>query len=390
MYLSRFCRFFLPFFTAAILAAQMNRPVPGGSMNPDPASNTPNGPMTGRTMAPMDAAHPIVLSGKVTLDDGTSPQEPVKIERVCLGRPHAEGFSDTKGHFSLTIGQDNDTLADASETPTRSQMTGVSPLAGGIRDNQIQNCELRAMLAGYRSDVVSLSNHRYLDSPDVGTIVLHRINNNVQGLTISATTAMAPKDAKKAYEKGLEAEQKSKPDEAQKNLQKAVDLYPKYAAAWFELGRLYESRNHIDKAMESYKESVAADPNYVNPYERICEIDANAGKWQNVADGSDKILRLNPYDFPRAYYLNAFANLQLKRVDAAEKSAREAVKLDTTHQNPRSWYVLGIILADKQDFAGAAENLHAYLQLAPNEKDNDKVRQQLSEIEKEAQAKPQQ
>lgn len=51
--------------------------------------------------------------------------------------------------------------------------------------------------------------------------------------------------------------------------------------------------------------------------------------------------------------------------------------------------MLGIILADKQRFSEAAELLQQYLQLAPNEKDTDKIREQLAEIERSAQAKPQ-
>ena len=41
------------------------------------------------------------------------------------------------------------------------------------------------------------------ESADIGRLVLHRMGQ-VEGLTISATSAMAPKDAQKAYEKGHE------------------------------------------------------------------------------------------------------------------------------------------------------------------------------------------
>jgi TolA-binding protein len=66
------------------------------------------------------------------------------------------------------------------------------------------------------------------------------------------------------------------------------------------------------------------------------------------------VMHLNPYDFPLAYYFNALANLRLNKLDAAEKSAREAVKLDTGHKEPREVYLLGIILANKQQFKEAA------------------------------------
>ncbi len=379
---------------ATQLAGQAKPPIGGtstGTTSPGIGSSTiSRGPLGGTsTTAPDDQRRPMVLSGKVTLDDGSPPPGPVTIERVCAnGRPRAEGYTDSKGRFSITLGQEGDVMPDASESPTKSQMGGLGTPGGGVRERDLQTCDLRATIPGFRSETISLSGHRYMDNPDVGTMILHRLAN-VEGFTTSATLAMAPKDARKAYDKGLEDVKKSKPDDAQKEFQKAVDLYPKFAPAWYELGRVYESRDHVDKARDAYQQAVSADPKYINPYERLYLLDGREAKWQQVADTTDKVLHLNPYDFPAAYYYNAVANLQLGNLDPAEKSARGAVKLDTAHTNPRSNYILGIILAQKQDLKGAAECLRAYLQLAPDAKDSDKVKQQLAEMEKSAEAKAQ-
>jgi regulator of sirC expression with transglutaminase-like and TPR domain len=45
-------------------------------------------------------------------------------------------------------------------------------------------------------------------------------------------------------------------------------------------------------------------------------------------------------------------------------------------------HVLGVILAQKQDYAGAAEQLRDYIHFAPNATDIDQVKQQLAEIDK--------
>ncbi len=368
-------------------------PPPSGGNTP-PISNTPGrpgAPSTGNfppSTYPGDTPQPIMITGKVVLDDGTAPPPGILIERICAAsRPHPEGYTDAKGHFAITLGQEIGVMPDASEAPSRNTMAGGNPM-GGITQSQLVSCELRAMLPGYRSDQVSLAGKRYMGESEVGTLVLHRLNN-VQGLTTSATSALAPKDAKKAYEHGMDAIKKKKVDEAQKDFEKAVEIYPKYAAAWFELGQVYEQRDHIDKAREAYNQALAADSKYINPYERLYRFSVQEQKWQDVADTTDKVLRLNPYDFPGAYYFNGVANLQLNKLDAAEKSMREAVKLDTRHENPRTNYVLGIILAQKQDYAAAAECLRAYLKDVPQGKDSDKVRAQLAEIEKVAQAKQQ-
>ncbi|MEO7142077.1 MAG: tetratricopeptide repeat protein, partial [Bryobacteraceae bacterium] len=363
--------------------------------NPNTIPNLPGTNNPQQNTQPI--ARPIFLSGKVMLSDGTPPPEPVVIEMLCNGTPRPEGYTDSKGRFSFQLGQNTDVMADASYSPGfgpgsmgPGSMGQGSTMPGGqstIRPRDIMGCELRASLAGFRSDSVNLAMRRSLDDPDVGTILLHRMAN-VEGLTISATSALAPKDARKAFEKGRAEERKNKLDDAEKNFEKAVAEYPKFAAAWNELGRIHEQRNEAGEARKDYAQAMASDSKFVNPYEGMYRLAARESKWQDVADTSDRVIRLNPYDFPSAYFYNAVANLNLKKLDDAEKSAREAVKLDTRHANPRSEHVLGVILAQKQDFHGAAEHMEAFLKLVPAGQESDQVKKQLAEVQKVAQTQP--
>ncbi|MGH9558818.1 MAG: tetratricopeptide repeat protein [Bryobacteraceae bacterium] len=360
---------------------------PGGSL-PGTRGNIPGpGPTTTQpsinTPFPTQSSQPIFLTGKIVLDDGSAPGEPVLIERVCAGNQYPEGYSDIKGRFSITLGREHGVFTDASQTPAPDNVTPSNPM-GGVRERDLIDCDLRASLAGFRSESVSLATRRYLDNPDVGTIVLRRVAN-VGGLTISATSALAPKDARKAYEKGIEAEKKNKIDDARKDFEKATGIYPKYASAWFELGRIYQSRKQDEDARKAFHQSLAADQKYVNPHEGLYMLAIGEKKWQEAADESDRVLHLNPYDFPNAYYFNAIANLQLNNLDPAEKSAREAVKLDAKGRNPKSNYVLGIILAQKHQFTEAAQYLKTYLDKVPGDPNAPQIQKQLSGLESAAQ-----
>src|SRR5260370_42252448 len=111
---------------------------------------------------------------------------------------------------------------------------GREPVGGGQRGSvgqSLTGCELRASLAGFKSDVVNLGNRRMFDNPDVGTIVLRR-RANVEGTTVSMTTLQAPKDARKAYDKARDALRKGKTADALSEFEKAVAAYPHFAAAW--------------------------------------------------------------------------------------------------------------------------------------------------------------
>ncbi len=366
---------------------------PGPS--PFPGRDRPGQPQIGdpqRSPFP-EMTRPIFLSGKVIMEDGSPPPEPVTIERVCNGIARPEQYTDSRGRFSFQLGQNSAMLPDASVSSQADDFGSPdfsnrsrSNVPGGIGGRQISErdlmgCELRASLPGYRSEVVQLSGRRVMDNPDVGTIILRRLGN-VEGLTISATSLNAPKDARKALDKSKDLLKKKKFDEAQKELEKAVGLYPRYALAWHHLGLVHEQKNLVEEARKAYAKALEADDKYVNPYIQLAQMSFKEQKWQDVSDTTDRILKLNPVDFPNAFFMNSIANLYLQKLDAAERSAREAIKIDTQHRIPKAEHLLGVILAQKHDYTGAAQHMRNYLNLTPLAADADMVKKQLVEIDR--------
>jgi tetratricopeptide (TPR) repeat protein len=383
----------------SVVCGKRTTPTPPSSPSPGSSGgstrlpgNTSTSPIPGQTNPNQNqlpypgTQRPIFLSGKVVLSDGTPPPQSVVIERVCNGTVRPEGNTDSKGRFSFQLGQNAMAMMDASVSgPDSARGMGAgnlsNPSAGTSVPRDLFNCEIRASLPGFRSDVVSLATRRSLDNPDVGTIVLHRLGN-VEGLTISATSLAAPKDAKKAYDKGHELLGKSKLDDAQKHLEKAVEEYPKYAIAWYDLGRVHERQNDPEGARKAYGEALAADSKFISPYEGLANIAARERKWQETADITDRMIRLNPVDFPNAYLLNAIAKLNLKQIDEAEKSATSLLAMDTGHRIPKAEHVMGVILAQKQDYSGAAQHIKKFIDLAGPGADVETAKQQLQELEK--------
>ena len=354
----------------------------------------------GRNRFPDMGPRPIFLSGKVMMDDGGPPPEPVTIERLCSGgNPQTEGYTDSKGSFSFELGRNNRMFADASNggnddfggfpTPGAgaSSRSGMGNLGGGmsggrqITERDLMGCEIRAALPGYRSEPVQLAGRRSLDNPNIGTIILRRLAN-VEGLTTSATSLMAPKEARKSYDKGRELMKKKKPEEARKEYEKALGLYPKYAVAWYELGLVHETTQRDQEAQEAYAKAVEADPKFIKPYITIAAAQVREQKWKEAAETSDKAIKLNPYDFPGVYLYSSLAHLNLKELDEAEKSARDGLKSDKATRLPKLAHILGIVLAQKQDFAGATANLKLYLKsVMPGSKDAEFVQKQIDQVE---------
>jgi tetratricopeptide (TPR) repeat protein len=324
------------------------------------------------------------------LSDGSEPPDRATIERVCTTSVKSEGYTDNKGHFSFSIGDSAGVLPDAStnERPGAAQLglgglsagNSLGDFPGSVSESADWDCDLRARLAGFRSESVSLAGRRVLENPDIGRIVLYPLSK-IEGLTVSATSEQAPKNARKAYENGLDAAKKNKPDQAEQEFRKAVDLYPKYAAALLELGKTLERRDKFPEARALYEQALAADPKYLYPHQRLYLLAFRDRNWHEVADHAEQLIRLDPFEFPDAYYFDGVAHFQLKEYEAAEKSARKAVEIDRRESNPKSRYLLGVVLLDRNDLTGAGESLRAYLKAAPDAPDRAEVEKVLRQID---------
>jgi tetratricopeptide (TPR) repeat protein len=328
------------------------------------------------------------------VDDGTPPSFPAVIERLCNGNPHAEGYTDTQGYFSILLGQATGVIGDASDTSGISnRTTPLSGITGGsgtglstgttrAATNRFDNCELRASLGGYRSQSINLASRRPSDDPDVGVILIHRMGASESATTVTATTLKAPKEARKALQKGMDLARKNKPEEAIASLREAVKVDPEFAFAWCELGKLQGDNGHAADAHASFQAAARAEPRWPEPYLRLSLIAVQARDWKELADTTDRVLRLNSFEYPQAFFFNAVANYNLRHIEVAEKSALSAEKLDVQHHFTQIADLLGKILADRHEYAEAAEKLRTYLMLAPNATDAADARKRLMEMEK--------
>lgn len=363
--------------------------------------NTNTAPPPGsRTMEQQQQRRPMYISGLVLMDDGALPTKRVPIERVCNGHARNEGYTDSHGQFNFQLGGSLEAFQDASAggstfdyggTPNSpGSNPGMSGLPGpfaGVNTRDLLGCELRANLQGYRSDTISLTERQPFDNPDVGTIVLHRLGK-VEGTRISVTELKASKDAKKAFQRGVELLKKKKTAEAAEEFSKAVKLYPEYADALLQLGDIEMSQGHGEQAGNLYRQALAVDPKFIPPYLGLALIAARKQDWNAMADLSGQALALNAYELPGAYYYHAVANLNLHKIDEAEKSARMARRLDSQYHIPKIDFLMANILLRRNDYAGAAEQLRSFLRYSPTGPEAEAARKLLGDTESKLAAAP--
>jgi predicted Zn-dependent protease len=305
------------------------------------------------------------VSGKVMLEGGGTLLEPVAIERICGGVVRREGYSDSKGQFEFQLGL-NIGFQDASENDSRLTPGTVSRpgVSSTRRPLDLTGCEFRAVLAGYQSSTAILRTSGDTWQFDIGTIFLKRMGD-AKGTTISLTSMAAPKDAMRAYEKAQKIKTE-KPAEAEKDLNKAVQIYPQFAAAWTLLGDIHRQHDQFGDARTEYTRAIAADPQFVNPAYGLAVIAMQEKKWDEAIRFTDQVVKLNALAFPLAYFFNAAANYNLQKFDAAEESGKRFKAVDPQHSHPDVCLLLSYVYSRKQDYAGAAREIRDYLAAEPN------------------------
>lgn len=320
------------------------------------------------------------VSGKVMLEGGGTLLEPVAIERICGGVIRREGYSDSKGQFEFQLGL-NIGFQDASENDSRLNPGTVSRPGSNAnrRPMDLTGCEFRAVLAGYQSSTAILRTSGDTWQFDIGTIFLKRMGD-AKGTTISVTSMVAPKDAMRAYEKAQKLKA-DKPAEAEKDLNKAVQIYPQFAAAWTLLGDIHRQRDQFEDARSEYTRAIAADPQFVNPSYGLAMIAMQEKKWDEAIHLTDQVVKLNAFAFPLAYFFNAAANYNVQKFDAAEESGKKFKAVDTQHSHPDVCLLLSYIYSRKQDYAGAAREIRDYLAAAPNSPDAETLRTDAKRLE---------
>ena len=201
------------------------------------------------------------------------------------------------------------------------------------------------------------------------------------------TTGKPPGAARKAFERAEQAQQKKRVEEARRNYETAVALYPDYAQAWCGLGLLQAEHDEFGAAMKSFRQAIRSDPKDICPYLPLAMLEHGAGDWAALVEVTNRMLRLDSIDYPLAHLLNAAGHYNLGEFDEAEKAARSAEALDSRNF-PKIWEVLGWTSVKHGEDAAAIQQFAKYLESMPMDADAGVVRAALAGLAKRLPAIP--
>ena len=305
------------------------------------------------------------LRGNVSVPGGSPLWDAIPVVVTCDGKAKFTTTTDAQGVFVITR-----VAPVTSTTIIGTEKSLVSQLVG---------CSVSAVLPGFNSSELTIANRDTLSNPNIGTITLKR-EAGAAGTAVSATTATAPKNAMKSFEKARSEWLDNKPDRAERDLQKAVEIYPQFAEAWYQLGKI-QVKLKSPAAWQSFSKAVAADPQFALPYEQMTPLSAQAEKWTEVVDETNRALELNPRGTLDLWYYKALGNYHLKNLDVAETSANKSLAMDPLHVQPDTEQLLAVILVTKNDLPAALQHLHNCLTYFPPGSNYELVKRQIAQIE---------
>lgn len=202
--------------------------------------------------------------------------------------------------------------------------------------------------------------------------------------TVSVSGMEIPSNARDEFNQACAAAaHKSDLKEAQKHLDRAIKIYPRFAAAWVLLGQTEQDQGKASQAEESCTQGRTADPNYLPSYLCLADVAAHQEKWSQVADLTNQAMALHPVRAPGAFYYNCLANFYLRQWDTAEKSALRAVDDAGKGKMPQLNWLLAKIYEQKGDRAAEAAQIREFLKFAPHDPDAATAKHILTEIEKQ-------
>lgn len=354
----------LAFLTFAMMPVALQAQSSGGSGSSGSTNNAPR--PTRSTNRNDQFTSPVFVTGRVMTELNRAPEDPVTVELSCGMKVVSVIHTDIGGYFTFSVGgstntfQSNMDFSASNEGPTPLSQTMTRPI--GQSANPLSGCELRVAHAGFMPITATVPMNTDMNRVEMGTLRLVRIGGD-KAAAVSVTSLMVPKDAAKEYDNAVKDLRDGKLATALPHLEKAVEIYPRYAEAWNELGRVRLTQQNRAKAREAFNMAVSADAEFTLPYINIASMNVQDKQWKEAADAAGKALTIDNRN-PMSAVLFAIATYNLNDLDSAEKSALHASALGQ-EKLPQAHSLLTEIYLVKEEFGRAAQHARAYLQLAP-------------------------
>jgi tetratricopeptide (TPR) repeat protein len=188
-----------------------------------------------------------------------------------------------------------------------------------------------------------------------------------------------PKDARKSFDKGLEAFKENRLDQAIAQLEKAIGFHSNYASAYNLLGMTRMRQGQLEQGRAAFEKAIAINGNFALASRNLAKIYCNEQKLGECETLLQKSAAADPRN---AETLTILAQLEFMKgkYEEASTNARRV------HELPHKDYAVAHLVAARALRAinqqqAAMEEYKLFLKEAPESKSSPQARQELVQLE---------
>jgi hypothetical protein len=210
---------------------------------------------------------------------------------------------------------------------------------------------------------------------------------DMRGATVSAIRLGVPPKARSEYEKACGDFKRKKLPQAEQHVRGAIEKYSNYQAAWVMLGQVLQDELKMNEAQDACSQALRVDPTYLPPYLCLAGLLEREKDWGDLLTLTGRFLDMNPVGDRYAYYYRAIAQFHLYNLPEAQKSALQAIAIDSEHHQPGLYFLLAQIYGEQGNVADATTQIRQFLKYNVVRRDKDAAKQYLAQLQSQQNAK---
>jgi tetratricopeptide (TPR) repeat protein len=197
---------------------------------------------------------------------------------------------------------------------------------------------------------------------------------------VSVRELSIPVKAHRAFRQGVDLLEKRDPASSLPHFQRAISEYANYYEAYYKMGVAELKLWRTTEAEQAFRQSIElSHRQYAEPLLALCAVLGYRGKFVEAEEVSRRGLELDPTVWS-GYYSRAWALFNLDRLEDAEKTLREALRLKS--DSPEVYLLLADVHHRQHDYRAVLDDLNEYLKLEPDHGVNSGVQSLRDEAER--------
>jgi Flp pilus assembly protein TadD len=182
--------------------------------------------------------------------------------------------------------------------------------------------------------------------------------------TVSARRLGVPEDARAELYRAIESQLHGNSKEAERHLEKALQIDPNYSDALNNLGTYYHRKGDNEKAISCFEKVTTLDPGFYGGWVNLAGSLLTMGKFHQALPAITRAYSMRPDDTQVVSQM-ALTYFYLHDLDNARKFFQKVVAMDPSSPMEPQLYLVHIALAQRNK-EEASDYIRQFLSLHPN------------------------